>query len=66
MDQETTFADIVHGRQKPDPTAYRAGWDAHQAGKHFHEGPQPFDSVEALSWRIGWNDRALAERPRGG
>lgn len=52
---------IIRGRKKPDPTFYQAGWDAHAAGKQFHEGPKPDHTVEALCWRIGWNDRALRE-----
>jgi hypothetical protein len=50
---------IIEGRQMPDPKAYKAGWDAHAAGRQFHEGPTPHHTVEGLCWRMGWNDRAL-------
>jgi hypothetical protein len=59
---------IIGGQRKPDPAFYQAGWDAHAAGKQFHEGPRPFHCVEALCWRMGWNDRALmrlADDPPG-
>ena len=60
-EMETCLA-IIRGQQKPHPAFHKAGWDAHTAGKQFGEGPRPFHSVEALCWRLGWNDRALAER----
>jgi len=62
-DEAQTYEAIIDGKLKPDPTTYQAGWDAHAAGKQFHEGPKPHHCVEGLSWRIGWNDRALAELP---
>lgn len=57
--EERIYVDIIDGRQKPEPVAYQAGKHAHAAGKQFHEGPKPFFRVESISWRMGWNDRAL-------
>lgn len=54
--------DVIHGRKPPDPAFTQAGKDAHAAGKQFHEGPKPDWTLEALCWRIGWNDAALATR----
>jgi hypothetical protein len=51
--------DVINRRAKPDPAFYREGWDAHCAGKAFHEHPYPQQSYAALCWRIGWNDHAL-------
>lgn len=68
-DEETTYLAIIHGRLRPDKASYKAGVGAHTAGKGFHEGPQPFFTAKAISWRIGWNDRALmrlAEDPPAG
>lgn len=56
-----TFLKTIHGEQAPDPTHYRTGWDAHAAGTPFSEGPRPLETFEAISWRLGWNDRALAQ-----
>jgi ribosome modulation factor len=34
------------------------GWKAHEAGKDLDECPySPSNSADAVSWRIGWNDR---------
>lgn len=53
---------IIYGRVPANVDAYQRGWDAHFAGVPWHEMPQPHSSVESLSWRMGWNDRALYER----
>lgn len=58
-EDDAAFLAICRHERKPDPVPYAAGWDAHAAGRGFHEGPKPPHTVEALSWRIGWNDRAL-------
>jgi hypothetical protein len=56
--EDVAETDIIYGFVAPDPLAYKLGWGAHAAGKGFHEGPkQP--RAYALSWRIGWNNRAL-------
>lgn len=60
-DEMLIYEAIIYGRLKPDPALYQAGWDAHAAGKHFHEGPEPHHAVKGLCWRMGWNDRALKE-----
>lgn len=53
---------IINGAEPPDPVWRKAGRDAHEAGAGFGEGPRPFHSVAALSWRFGWNERALEQR----
>lgn len=58
-DEATAYKAILHERIKPHAAAYKAGADARDAGRGFHEGPRPDGTVQALSWRIGWNDRAL-------
>ena len=60
MTESERFLAICRKQTEPDAAAYKRGHDDHAAGKGFHEGPRPLSSVEALSWRIGWNDRALA------
>jgi hypothetical protein len=60
------FRDICHGRAKPYQEPYARGYSDCAAGKGFHEGPQPFHSVEALSWRIGWNDCAMSKEKNDG
>ena len=57
--QARFFLAICEGHRPPDAHPYEAGWDAHVAGEAFHAGPRPLDGVEGLSWRLGWNDRAL-------
>jgi hypothetical protein len=68
-DEEATYLAIIHGQLPPNKAFYKAGVEAHTAGKEFHEGPQPFFTAKAISWRIGWNDRALmrmaSDDPRG-
>lgn len=58
-DEDDRFLAICRGEEGPDLVHYQAGWDAHADGLAFHVCPYDFDTVEALSWRIGWNDRAL-------
>jgi hypothetical protein len=65
MTEDERFLAICQGREEPEPGAFQAGQDAHGAGLAFHEYPGLFDSVAALSWRIGWNQRALSTRQRG-
>jgi hypothetical protein len=62
LEDAKAYFRIIDGGD-PDPDAYKAGWDAHEAGKPFGEGPRPFHTIKALSWRIGWNDRAIGKRP---
>ena len=57
--EDAAFLAICGGERDPDAVSYQAGWDGHAAGKGFHEWPPPFHSVKALSWRLGWNQRAL-------
>lgn len=64
--EDDEFLAICRFEREPDPEACQAGRDAWDAGTGFHEGPQPFESVKALSWRIGWNERALASTARRG
>lgn len=60
MDTDPEVFAIIEGRRKPDLDAWNAGWRDHKRGLGFHQGPRPRDTVIALSWRIGWNSRALA------
>lgn len=50
---------IIHGEVEPDRICYDAGRLAHRSGAGFHECPYSQETYQALSWRIGWNDRAL-------
>lgn len=56
------YIGILAGNHGSDPGYYLAGWNAHEAGKPFGDGPRPLHCVAALSWRIGWNDRALGKK----
>jgi hypothetical protein len=56
---DAIFLAICRNERQPYPYFYALGRDAHAAEIPFHECPQPFDTPEALSWRIGWNDAAL-------
>ena len=58
-DDDSLYLAIIRGTAPPDAVAVQEGRDAHAAGRQFHEGPEPFHSVRALSWRMGWNDTAL-------
>lgn len=58
---EAVYLAIINRTQKPDPTAYKAGWDAHARGEPFGRPDVEHFTVAALSWRIGWNDRALEQ-----
>jgi ribosome modulation factor len=66
MTQETEFVEyamfsaIIHGQMPPIQQNYSEGYSAWKAGKAFHECPHEQASCAALSWRIGWNDCALA------
>ncbi|MGI4793758.1 MAG: hypothetical protein ACRYG8_06655 [Janthinobacterium lividum] len=53
------FLQICRNERPPLPEQYQAGRAARDADLGFHEGPRPIESIEALSWRLGWNDRAL-------
>jgi hypothetical protein len=57
--ESAAFLAICQGDAPPDAAAYAQGWDAHEQGRAFHEYPYPFDTVLGLSWRLGWNERAL-------
>lgn len=59
--EEAAYHAIIKGAQKPDPIAYTAGWDAHARGEPFGRPGVNHFTVEALSWRFGWNERALWE-----
>ena len=52
---------IIHGVIAPLEPACAKGSVAHANGLGFHECPYDQASPQALSWRIGWNDRALKE-----
>lgn len=58
-DEEACYLAILERRLPLHKAFCKAGADAHAAGKEFHEGPQPFFTAKGLSWRMGWNDRAL-------
>lgn len=60
-DEAAAFLAICREEREPDPEHYAAGRAAWGV-KQFHEGPRPLSSIKALSWRIGWNSRALEER----
>lgn len=55
---------IILGIIEPIDYASLRGWNDHIDNLGFHECPYPQASPEALSWRIGWNDRALKESHR--
>lgn len=59
VEENLRYEDILLGAQPPEPESYAEGRAARDADKAFHEGPRPTHSVKALSWRLGWNDRAL-------
>lgn len=60
--EEGLYSAIIYEIVPPLPDPYLEGWAAHKEGKKFHEHPYSQGSPRALSWRIGWNDRALQER----
>jgi hypothetical protein len=46
-----------------DLDAFADGVIAHREGKGFHENPDGMaPTVRRLSWSMGWNERALAQR----
>lgn len=61
--EEAEYVAIIEGKREPDAAGYRAGYAAHAADIEFGHGPRPIASVYALSWRFGWNDRALGREP---
>jgi hypothetical protein len=61
--EEAEYVAIIEGKREPDPEGYKAGYAAHAADVPFGDGPRPIASVYALSWRFGWNDRALGKQP---
>lgn len=61
MTPEATYLAILNRTQEPDPISYKAGRDAHARGEPFGRPDVNHFTVEALSWRLGWNDRALEQ-----
>ena len=62
-EEEARFFAIIYGEQAPDPEAHARGRRARGQGNGFRQCPyRPLLTVLALSWRIGWNDRALELR----
>ena len=59
---ESLCLGIIHQAIPPIEKYYQEGWNDHRDGKKFHEHRYDHWSPEALSWRIGWNDRALQEQ----
>jgi len=59
MAEDAAYLAIINRAQEPDPIAYKAGWDAHARGEPFGRPDVYHFTVEALSWRLGWNARAL-------
>jgi hypothetical protein len=59
--EDLIYTAIINGKRQPDAAFHNAGRDAHDAGVPFGDGPRPLHTVEALCWRIGWNDRALGK-----
>lgn len=59
MANEMLCFGIILGAIAPDADAYSFGYKDWIANKGFHECPYPQASANALSWRIGWNGRAL-------
>jgi hypothetical protein len=43
-----------------DLDAFADGVLAHRNGEPFHKSPYDFTTLAGLSWRMGWNERALA------
>lgn len=54
------YTAIAKGHCMPDTQYYSEGYAACRDGLAFHERPYEMLSVAGLSWRIGWNDYALA------
>jgi hypothetical protein len=61
-DELQRFIAIVEQREEPDLGAYLCGWYDRASDRPFGPGRFPFGTIEGLSWRIGWNDRALLTR----
>jgi hypothetical protein len=59
--EDAVYLAIINRTQEPDPTSYQAGWNAHARGEPFGRPGVNHHTVAALSWRIGWNDRALRD-----
>lgn len=59
LDEGVRYIAILNGLERPDADFHFAGWQAHAAGVHFDQAPEPVGSVRSLCWRLGWNDRAL-------
>jgi hypothetical protein len=64
MVEEAVYSGIIHSVHPPNKEAYTEGYQAHSDGIPFHMGKYEFFSVKGLSWRIGWNDRALQQRDK--
>jgi hypothetical protein len=60
---DAIYVAIIHGKLPAISIFYEEGRRAHEAGLAFHESPYKCFSCEGLSWRLGWNDRALEQRP---
>ena len=58
-EEDRVYQDIIAGTREPDPVHSQAGRAAHEAGRQFHECLHLMFSVAGLSWRFGWNERAL-------
>ena len=63
--EDQTYTAIIQGTAPPPRDLGAAGWDGHQAGKQFHENPNPIHTVAGLCWRIGWNNRAMGHGQPG-
>lgn len=62
MVDEAIFSGILKQILPPNKEAYDEGYQAHADGIPYGLGKYPLASSKGLSWRIGWNDRALQER----
>jgi hypothetical protein len=60
MTDDAMCGAILSGVLLPLDEPYTRGWQDWADGKAFHQGPYDYDSPQALSWRFGWNDHALA------
>ena len=57
--EEALVDGIIKGYLLPKAVEYAEGRKAREEDKGFHECPYPQHTAKALSWRFGWNDRAL-------
>ena len=54
------YIGVIYGTITPDAVAYAKGRTDRDNNLGFHENPYtPDQEYEGISWRVGWNARAL-------